>query len=186
MKNSVVFSTQRLLIGFILIGFIPIWAAVLFPGPVLAEQGNVFTGSWILNGERQILPFGKDRNIYTFTLSGHVNLEKPAGATYDFWSQCMGFADTQNGTQARCVWRSLDGEQIFISLKSPHLGTDNLVSGTIEGGTGKFSGVKGELAFKWFSLFFHREAAENTISGQALDLKGSYVLPAHSSSGSEQ
>ena len=152
--------------------------ATFYPVFSIANAGQTgnFTGSWIANGTRQILPFGK-RNIYTFKLSGHVNLKEAIGGELDFWSEVIGFSDSQTGTQARCVWRDLDDGKLFLVLKSDSMQSDALVFGKIVGGTGKFANATGELSFKWSSISFYREDARSTISGQAFDLKGNFQLP---------
>lgn len=142
-----------------------------------AGQTNLFKGSWIANGSRQIFPFGKDRNVYTFQLAGHVNLEDAIGDKLDFWSEIIGISDSKTGTEARCVWRDLDGRELFLVLKNDRMQPDGLVTGQIVGGTGKFAEATGELSFKWSSISFYRDNIKATISGQALDLKGKIQLP---------
>ncbi len=148
-----------------------------FPDTARAGQASPFTGSWIANGSRQIFPFGKDRNVYTFKLAGHVNLKEAIGGELDFWSEIIGLSDSKTGTEARCVWRDLDGRELFLVLRSDLMQSDVLVTGKIVGGTGKFAGATGELSFKWSSISFYRDNLSATISGQALDLKGKIQLP---------
>ena len=141
-----------------------------------AESGD-FSGTWIANGERQKFPFNEDRKIYTFTLSGHVNLETSLGKQKDYWSDCVGLADSETGVVARCVWKDLAGPKVYITLQSEKLQQDNPFSGTIVGGTDHLKGITGELSFLWSSLSFQDEEGKSSVTGQTLDLHGSYQVP---------
>lgn len=147
-----------------------------FPDIARAGQDSPFTGSWIANGSRQIFPFGK-RNVYTFKLAGHVNLKETIGGELDFWSEVIGISDSKTGTQARCIWRDLDGRELFLVLRSDRMQSNDMVTGKIVGGTGKFADATGELSFKWSSISFSRDDVTDSISGQTLDLKGKVQLP---------
>lgn len=141
------------------------------------RETGTFKGTWIANGTRQVLPFGKDRNFYTFKMTGHVNLKDPIGGELDFWSEILGVTDSQTGSQARCVWKDLEGRKLFLELTSDHMQSDELVTGKIVGGTDKFANATGELTFKWSSMSFYREGKDTTVSGQTFDLQGSFELP---------
>ncbi len=141
-----------------------------------AESGE-FSGTWIANGEREMFPFGDERKIYTFKLSGHVNLETSLGRQKDYWSDCVGFADTGTGIEARCVWKDFAGPKVFMTLKSEKLQKDNRFTGTIVGGTEHLKGITGELSFIWSSLSFQEEAGKSSVTGQTLDLRGTYQVP---------
>lgn len=147
------------------------------PTITIAAESGEFNGIWIANGTREVFPFGEDRQVYTFKLSGHVNLQSDIGKTKDFWSKCVGLSDTESGTVARCVWQDLYGGKIFITLRSDRLQEDNLVTGEIVGGTDNLEGISGELSFSWSSVTFQKEGAVSTVTGQALGLEGNYRVP---------
>ena len=147
-----------------------------FSSSASAGETGDFTGTWIANGTRQVLPFGKNRNFYTFKMTGHVNLKQAIGGELDFWSEIIGISDSKTGSQARCVWTDLGGRKLFLELKSDRMQSDELVMGKIVGGTGKFVNATGTLSFKWSSMSFYREGKATTISGQTFDLKGSFQL----------
>lgn len=153
------------------------FTVILTPIPASAGQTGDFTGVWIANGTRQVLPFGPNRNFYTFKLSGHVNLKEPIGGELDFWSEVIGISDSKTGTEARCVWRDLDGRKLFIELKTDHMKSKGLVMGTIVGGTEKFTNATGTLSFKWSSFSFYKDDNRSTVSGQTYDLTGNFQLP---------
>jgi hypothetical protein len=142
-----------------------------------AAESGAFSGTWIANGDREMFPFGDERKIYTFKLSGHVNLETSLGKQKDYWSDCVGLADTVTGIEARCVWKDLAGPKVYITLKSEKLQKDSQFTGTIVGGTEHLKGVTGELFFIWSSLSFQEEAGKSSVTGQTLNLRGTYQVP---------
>ena len=142
-----------------------------------AADSGEFSGSWIANGSREKFPFGNDREIYTFVLAGHVNLKTTLGKTKDYWSECVGLADSVSGAVARCVWKDLDGPEIYILLQSEQLQGGNKVTGTIVGGSEHLDGISGDLSFIWSSVSFQKEGDKSMVSGQTFDLSGSYQIP---------
>ncbi|WP_306535185.1 hypothetical protein [Geobacter sp.] len=113
-----------------------------------AESGE-FKGGWIANGTRAPFPFGDGRQVFTFKLAGHVNLQTVLGKKKDYWSECVGFADSVTGVVGRCVWKDLAGPEIYIMLQSNQLQQGSLVTGTIVGGTGPLAGISGDVSFNW-------------------------------------
>lgn len=142
-----------------------------------AGETTNFTGTWIANGTRQVLPFGENRNFYTFKMTGHVNLKQATGSDLDFWSEIIGVSDSKTGSEARCVWTDLEGRKLFLELKSDRMQSETQVIGKIVGGTGKLANATGELSFTWSSISFHHEGNATTVSGQTYDLQGSYQVP---------
>ena len=57
----------------VFIGQIPL-SENLVPASHAGEKGT-FSGSWVANGSKEILPLGKNRETALFKLSGHVNLK---------------------------------------------------------------------------------------------------------------
>jgi hypothetical protein len=147
------------------------------PAAGTAATSGEFSGTWVANGSREEFPFSPDREIYTFELSGHVSLKDKLGKKKDYWSDCVGFSDSMTGAVARCVWKDLNGSQIYISLKSKPLHEGGEVTGTIIGGSDRLQGISGDLSFVWASLSFQKENGKSTVVGQTLDLKGNYQLP---------
>jgi len=149
----------------------------LFPREGGTAESGTFRGTWIANGTREVFPFSDDRKISTFKLSGHVNLQTSFGKTKDYWSDCVGLTDTVTGVVARCVWKDLDGTNVYITLQSESLGTENKFSGVIIGGSGPLQGITGDLSFTWSSFVFQRIDDQSTVTGQTLDLHGNYQVP---------
>ena len=101
-----------------------------------AESGE-FKGTMIANGTRTPFPFGDGRQVFTFKLGGHVSLQTPLGKKKDYWSECIGLADSTTGVVGRCVWKDLDGPEIYLTIQSDKLQQGSQVTGTIVGGSGK-------------------------------------------------
>ncbi len=161
----------------ILINFTFNAQASFIDSAIAAEKSGSFTGTWVANGTRDVLPFGDKRETALFKLSGHVNLNDQVGMEKDYWSKCIGLADTDSGSTIRCVWRSLDGQEIYLVLQSKQLATGTRVSGTIVGGTGSAHGIQGSLEFKWSTMSFLENNNSMEVGGYAKELKGSYQLP---------
>ena len=143
-----------------------------------SQAGEVgdFKGTWVANGTREIFPFG-DRKVYTFEISGHVSLQTELGNKKNYWSTCVGFSDTVTGMAARCVWKDLDGPEIYITLKSDRLQTDDQVTGSIVGGTDHLEGISGDLSFAWSTVTVQKEAGVESVTAQTLNLSGVYQIP---------
>lgn len=146
-------------------------------GVVCANTQGSFSGTWTASGTRDLLPFGENRETALVRLSGHVNLADDLGETRDYWSTCIGLVDSMSGSDVRCVWRSLDGQEIYIVLRAEQLAAESVVEGEIVGGTGAAEGMTGNLGFRWSTLSFQKNNNKTEIGGYARDLKGSYRLP---------
>lgn len=142
-----------------------------------AAQSGTFTGSWVADGVRDSLSFGENRQASLFKFTGHVNLKDTVGEKRDFWSECIGLADSQTGSIARCVWRSLDDDEVYITLKGEKFAQGSKVTGEIIGGTGAAEGISGTLQFEWSSMSFQTHNNITTVGGYAKNLSGSFQLP---------
>lgn len=167
-------STRR---GLLIIKLIVLLLTIgLYTESRAADSGE-FNGSWVANGSRENFPFSDDREVYTFELSGHVSLKTKLGKKKHYWSECVGLSDTASGAVARCVWKDLDGPEIYVTLQSDRLQSDQRVTGTIVGGSEHLEGISGDLSFVWSSISFQKEGGKSMVSGQALDLSGRYQIP---------
>lgn len=146
------------------------------PGPVLGQESGTISGTWVANGTSTNMALGEDRSASLVQLSGHVNLRKPLAGVRDYWGKCMGLADSEIGGDVRCVWRSMDGQKIYLVLKTEPLAEGCKVRGSIIGGSGKAKGMSGTIEFIWTSLAF--ESVENitSVGGYAQEMHGSYRL----------
>ena len=163
--------------GLLLIAISAFSLAVSFPVSISASESGDFRGTWIANGTRTNFPFSADRKIYTFSLSGHVNLKTNLGKVKDYWSDCVGLSDSTAGIIARCVWKDLDGTELYLTLQGEKWQEETPFTGNIVGGSGRLQGISGELSFTWSSFIVQQEESGTTASGQTLDLQGSYQIP---------
>jgi len=142
-----------------------------------AESGE-FKGTLIANGTRTSFPFGDGRQVFTFKLSGHVNLQTSLSKKKDYWSECIGLVDSTTGLVGRCVWKDLAGPEIYLTLQSDKLQQGSQVTGTIVGGSGHLAGISGELSFNWSSVITLTESEGIvSVTGQSKNLSGSYRVP---------
>ncbi len=161
----------------LIISLIVVFVTVGLPTVSKAAESGEFNGTWVANGSREKFSFGADREIYTFELSGHVSLKTKIGKKKHYWSECIGLSDSVSGAVVRCVWKDLDGPEIYITLQSDHLQSDHRVTGTIIGGSDHLQGISGDLSFIWSSVSFQEDGSKSMLSGQTFDLSGSYQIP---------
>jgi hypothetical protein len=161
------------------VGILAAIAAALLPAtppPVRADQSGAFSGTWTANGSWQPLEFLEDRRVFTFKLSGHVNLRSAIGDTADFWAECIGLSDDATGSTTRCVWRDPDGESTAYIVLSGQLVEEGVaVTGEFVGGTGRLTGLTGTLSFTWSAVY--RDDRARTFTGFAKELAGTYRYP---------
>jgi hypothetical protein len=145
--------------------------------PVLAADDGSFAGTWVAHGSKEVLALGSERETALFRLSGVVHLNQKIGRTGDYWSECIGLADTETGSDIRCVWRSLEGEEIYLTLKGTRMETASSITGSFSGGTGAARGMTGTLRFTWSMMSFEQATKEIGIGGFSNDLTGTYSIP---------
>jgi hypothetical protein len=143
-----------------------------------AVESGEFKGTMIANGTRTSFPFGDGRQVFTFKLAGHVNLQTSLSKTKDYWSECIGLADSATGVTGRCVWKDLAGPEIYLTIQSDKLQQGSLVSGSIVGGSGKLAGISGDLLFNWSSVITQTDAnGIVNVTGDTRNLVGRYLIP---------
>lgn len=160
----------------VFVGQIPLYERLITASH--AEEKGTFSGSWVANGSKEILSLGENRETSLFKLSGHVSLkDNKIGKEKDFWANCIGLADFSTGSDFRCVWRSMHGGEIYLTLQGSRMEEGSRVTGSIVGGTRSFDGITGYLQFTWSSMSFAQADDESGIDGFTQDVKGSYLVP---------
>mgnify|MGYP001813758749 FL=1 len=147
----------------------------ILPQDVSAERAGSFAGTWIASGQRQAFDFVEGREVSTFRLTGHVNLQDDIGEVRDYWAECIGLSDSLTGGSARCVWRSMEGDKAYIVLSGRPLEQRVKVTGEFVGGTGSLQDIEGTFTFTWSSVFINKN--QGVFTGQTKDLMGSYKIP---------
>ncbi len=76
-----------------------------------------------------------------------------------------------------CVWRSLEGHEIYLTLRGTRMEKGSRITGSISGGTGAARGITGTLRFSWSMMSFKQLDDESGIGGLSKDVSGTYKLP---------
>lgn len=79
------------------------------------------------------------------------------------------FNDSATGMVGRANWTDEHGDQVFSELRGEGTATNNKITGTFIGGTGRYSGVTGGYEFSWRFLL---ENEDGTVQGQSMGLLG--------------
>jgi hypothetical protein len=134
-----------------------------------AGEWHEFEGTWTASGTRKTLNMGADQRSAIFELTGSLLLTGAQRPAVGFQAQVIGFSDTRDGMQGRCVWTDEHGDMVYSELKGQFVGTGNQITGTFIGGTGRWTGINGEYTFQWKYIV---EAGDGAVSGRVVDLKG--------------
>lgn len=159
-----------------LIMFAALFLLGVTAGAQAAESGT-FSGTWSASGTRESMDFGSEREVALLKFSGHVNLRDGVGSHVDYWARCIGLGDTGTGSAIRCIWRSLEGQELYVALRAEQMAQGAQVSGEIVGGSGELTGITGTLSFQWSTLSLQRNGNILAVGGYAKELQGTYTLP---------
>ena len=128
-----------------------------------------FEGSWNAAGTRRTIPLGTDRKGSIIDLRGTMLLAGAGRPGVGFRSEVIALVDSQTGLVGRGVWTDERGDEIFSDLKGEGTKEKNHITGTILGGTGRYTGAVGTYEFSWQFVI---ESDDGSIQGRAVDLKG--------------
>jgi hypothetical protein len=134
-----------------------------------AGEWREFEGTWTAAGTRRTLHLGPDQRAAIFELTGSLLLTGAQRPAVGFRAQAIGFSDSRDGMQGRCVWTDERGDQVFSELKGQWVGSGNHIVGTFVGGTGRYASLTGEYSFQWQYIV---DAEDGAVSGRVVDLKG--------------
>lgn len=134
-----------------------------------SEEWRTFEGTWTASGQRQVLPTASGRPAGTFQLSGALAITGGAGLSRGFRGETVGYDDGSGALVGQCVWTDEHGDRVFSQLKGETVATGRRVTGTVVGGTGRYTGVTGEFTFEWQYVV---EEQGGTINGRAIGLRG--------------
>lgn len=128
-----------------------------------------FEGTWTAAGNRYSINVGADRRASIANLTGSLFLAGPARPGVGFQSDVVILNDSATGMVGRAVWTDERGDQIYSELRGEGTATNNKITGTFFGGTGRYSGASGTYEFAWR---FVLETEDGTVQGQSFGLKG--------------
>src|SRR5688500_3924444 len=134
-----------------------------------AGEWREFEGTWTAAGTRRTLYLGPDHRAAVFELTGSLLLTGAQRPAVGFKAQAIGFSDSRDGMQGRCVWTDERGDEVYSALKGEWVGSGNRIVGTFTGGTGRYAGVRGDYSFQWQYVV---DAEDGAVSGRVVDLKG--------------
>ena len=139
------------------------------PGIPSMSEWRAFEGTWSASGTRQTLNLETNHRASIFDLTGSLLLTGEQGLGVGFQARAIGLTDSLSGMQGRCVWTDDSGDKVYSELKGEFVATGNHITGTILGGTGRYSGITGEYSFEWRYIV---ESEYGSVSGRAVDLIG--------------
>jgi hypothetical protein len=90
-----------------------------------------------------------------------------------FRGEAIGFDDGRNSSTGRALWTDGRGDKVFSVLNGEPIETGRRITGTITGGTGRYSGITGDYTLTW--QYVIRDDGD-TVQGRAVDLKGRFRL----------
>ena len=134
-----------------------------------AEEGRPFTATWTLSGHRTALPTEGARSATIVYASGSFVITRGDTLGRGFFGEVIGFDDGGTVIIGRAVFTDERGDKIFATLKAQPLGTGRSATGTITGGTGRWSGLEGEFTFSWK---FVVEAGADEFQAMAVNVEG--------------
>jgi hypothetical protein len=121
------------------------------------EVTESITGSYYSTSK--VLPLGQDRYYTTWESFGVIFSDTGEGLFHNTTNRCIGVYLAEKGSwegEGNCTYVLKDGEKVFISIKHggkmgtpppPAKGTAKII-----GGTGKYSGIQGEVEFTQYML----------------------------------
>ena len=137
--------------------------------PVAGGEWREFQGTWTAAGNRHTIRLGADRQASIANLNGSLLLAGPSRPGVGFRAEAVVLNDSATGMVGRSVWTDERGDQVFSELRGEGTATGNRITGTILGGTGRYSGATGNYEFSWR---FVLETEDGTVQGQSVGLKG--------------
>jgi len=112
---------------------------------------------------------GSERRAAISTFEGSLVLTGSKGVGVGFRSEAVLFNDTATGMIGRAVWTDEHGDQVFSELQGEGTSTNNKITGTFVGGTGRYQGATGTYAFSWRFVI---EGEDGVVQGQSIGLSG--------------
>ena len=135
-----------------------------------ADDWVAFEGRWSATGRRQALPTEGSQAAAIVRLSGAINLS--AGTEVvggGLLGEAIGYDDGSGTASGRSMWTDSRGDRVFSSFTADTIGTGRRVTGTITGGTGRFTSVVGDYTLTWQYVV---QGEDEAVQGRSVDLKG--------------
>jgi hypothetical protein len=137
--------------------------------PPAPDGWRPFKATWTLSGTRQLLPTEGARSAAILHLTGPLAVTNGEGLGRGFLGEVIGYDDSGALVVGRAVLTDEKGDRIFCSLKAEPVGAGRKATGTITGGTGRYTGLEGTFTFAW-QYVVTPESGE--ISGRITNIEG--------------
>src|SRR6185503_3295352 len=105
------------------------------------------------------------RRASVSTFRGSLVLAGKSRPGVGFRSEAIVFNDSVTGMIGRSVWTNENGDEAYSELRGEGNASNNKITGTFVGGTGRFEGVAGEYEFSWRFIL---EGEDGTVQGQSM------------------
>jgi hypothetical protein len=111
-----------------------------------------------------------------------VTVLKGEGLRKGYRGEALFYSDGRGAGVGTLVLTDDHGDEVFCDLDGEAASGGAQVRGTIRGGTGAYSGISGDLAFRWRHLV---RTSDGEVQGVAEGLNGRYRRTAGGVSGTE-
>ena len=144
-------------------------AATLLASAAAAEEWRPFSATWALSGRRTSLPTEGARPAAIVHATGSFVITKGETLGRGFLGDLVGFDDGGTLLAGRAVFTDERGEKVFATFKAQPLATGRTATGTITGGTGRWTGLEGDFTFSWKSVV---ESEDDQIHAFTANVEG--------------
>ena len=134
-----------------------------------AEDWRPFSATWALAGKRTSLPTEGARRASVVYASGSFVTTKGDVVGRGFYGELIGFDDGGTLLVGRAVFTDERGEKVFATVKAQPLATGRTATGTITGGTGRWTSIEGDFTFSWKSVV---ESEDDEIHAFTVNVEG--------------
>lgn len=144
-------------------------AVALLAPAAAAEEWRPFSATWALAGKRTTLPTEGARRAAIVHATGSFVVTKGDVVGRGFFGELLGYDDGGTLLVGKAVFTDEKGEKVFATLKAQPLATGRTATGTITGGTGRWTNLEGDFTFSWKSVV---ESEDEEIHGFTVNVEG--------------
>ena len=151
---------------------VAVFVLLVTNGPALAgdlPKKGTYSTTWAFGGPYTLVEIGKDKSSWMSEFTIIVWNNAGEGILHDMSGNCNGLGDEETGN-GYCAFVDADGDKIYWAFHDVGTGKGNA---TLEGGTGKYSGIQGSEDYEFA---YTPDLPEGTFHGHG-GSKGSYTLP---------
>jgi hypothetical protein len=142
--------------------------------PAQADSWVAFEATWSAAGQRRVLRAGERETVTTY-FSGALAVLEGKRLPKGFRGEALFYSDGGRAGVGTLVLTDDRSDQLICDLVGEAAAGGARVRGTIRGGTGAYSGVSGDLSFRWRQLV---KTPEGEVQGLAEEMRGRYRRPA--------